>query len=80
MTEAEAMQTDAPTEDGGKDAAALHHPAPQAPVKPPRHTLCLPIPLDDKYVAQLVIPADLGRREMLRLRRVLWSLAVPWRP
>jgi len=50
-----------------------------APPVKPRTTLCLPIPLDDKYLAQLVIPADLGRREMLKLRRVLWSLAVPWK-
>jgi hypothetical protein len=79
MEQAQEPQTGGPTEDGGNEAADLHPPAPQPPAKPPRHTLCLPVPLDDKYLAQLVIPADLGRSEMLRLRRVLWSLAVPWR-
>ena len=77
--EHEERRVGGPTEDSGNDAAALHIPAPQPPAKPTRRTLVLPIPLEDGYMSQLLLPADLGRREMLRLRRLLWSLAVPWR-
>ena len=73
------LQSTAPAMDSGNEAADLHHPALQAVEKPPRRTLVLPIPLENKFIAQLLIPADMGRGEMLRLRRVLWTLAVPWR-
>jgi hypothetical protein len=48
-------------------------------VTAPRRTLVIPVPLEDRFVAQLVLPIDMSRDEMLRLRRILWSLAVPWR-
>ena len=45
----------------------------------PRQTLVFPIQLEDRFMAQLVLPMDMSRTEMLRLRRLLWTLAVPWR-
>ena len=45
----------------------------------PRKQLVYPVVLDDGYMAQLVLPYDLSKTEVLRLRRLLWSLAVPWR-
>lgn len=72
-------QSTAPAVDSGNEAADLHPPAPQAVEKPPRRTLVLPVPLEDKFLAQLVLPLDMSRAEMLRLRRLLWTLAVPWR-
>jgi len=72
-------QSTAPAMDGGNDAAALHIPAPQAVEKRPRRALAIPIPLEDRFLAQLVIPADMSRAEMLRLRRVIWTLAAPWK-
>ena len=77
--EHEERRVGGPTEDGGNDAVALHIPAPQPPTKPARKTMIMPVLLEDGYQAELVLPVDLGRREMLRLRRLLWSLAVPWR-
>lgn len=67
--------------DGGNEAATLHIPASQPPVTPPkpRVGLAIPIVLDDGWLAQVVIPRDMSRREMLRMRRLLWTLAVPWR-
>ena len=73
----EEKQSTAPTMDSGNEAEDLHTPAPQV-VEKPRQTLVLPVPLDRKYLAQLVIPADMSRAEMLRLRRLIWTLAVPW--
>ena len=63
--------------DGRNDAAALHDPAPQPPVKP-RRALGFPIPLGQKFLAHIIVPEDMSRAEMLKLRRVLWTLAVPW--
>jgi len=40
--------------------------------------LAIPVVLDDGWMAQVVVPRDMSRSEMLRLRRVLWTLAVPW--
>lgn len=67
--------------DGVNEAATLHIPASRPPVTPPkpRAGLAMPIVLDGGFLAQIVIPRDMSRREMLRMRRVLWTLAVPWR-
>jgi hypothetical protein len=70
-----------PPVDGGNEAAPLHTPAarPAATPPKPRPGLAIPVVLDDGWLAQVVIPRDMSRAEMLRLRRVLWTLAVPWR-
>lgn len=71
------MQTfESPATSGEKDGDQTTVPAPRAKVKP-RASLCLPIILDGGYMAQIIIPADMSRTEMLRMRRVIWTLAVP---
>jgi hypothetical protein len=67
--------------DGGNEAATLHIPAsrPAATPPTPRLGFAIPVVLDDGWLAQVVIPRDMSRAEMLRMRRVLWTLAVPWR-
>lgn len=62
----------------GKETADSGVPAPSRVV--PRSTLCLDIPLGGGYLAQIVIPRDLGRADMLRMRRILWTLATPGKP
>lgn len=43
-----------------------------------RTSIVLDVPLDsERYLAQLVLPRDLTRSEMLRLRRLLWTLVIP---
>lgn len=79
MDNQEAKQTGAPTEDGGNEAAALHTPAPQAPVKPPRRWAAYPLPLEDGFLAQVVLPLDLSAAEAARLQRFIAALVVPWR-
>ena len=49
----------------------------EAPVKPPRRTAVYPFPLDG-FMAQLVIPLDLGQAEAARLQAFIASLVVPW--
>jgi hypothetical protein len=44
-----------------------------------RRTLVYPIMLDDGYIGQLVIPADLSADECRRITEFLASLVVPWR-
>ena len=79
MDNQEATQTGAPHEDGGKDAAALHIPAPQAPVKTPRRCAAYPLPLEDGFLAQVVLPLDLRAAEAARLQQFMAALVVPWR-
>lgn len=72
-------QAGGPTEDGRKEAVALHEPAPQPPAKPPRRTIAYPVVMDDGYIAQVVIPFDLGAAECKRMTKLLEALVVPWR-
>ncbi len=69
------MTPDEQPKDGENEAAT---PRPATPPKP-RPGLAIPVLLDDDWLAQVVIPRDMSRSEMLRMRRVLWTLAVPWR-
>jgi hypothetical protein len=42
-----------------------------------RQTICYPIPLADGFLTQLVLPRNLTRAEVCKLRRVLWALQMP---
>lgn len=79
LRSSEGLGPEARAEDGGKDAAALHTPAPQAPVKPPRRWAAYPLPLADGFLAQVVLPLDLSATEAARLQQFIAALVVPWR-
>lgn len=54
-------------------------PAPQEQVKPPRRWAAYPLPLDDGFMAQVVLPLDLSPSEAKRLQQFIAALVVPWR-
>jgi hypothetical protein len=53
--------------------------APQAPVKPPRRWAAYPLPLEDGFMAQVVLPLDLSAAEAQRLQHFIAALVAPWR-
>lgn len=48
-------------------------------LKPPRRCAAFPVPLEDGFMAQLVIPLDLSANEASRLQELIATLVVPWR-
>lgn len=45
-----------------------------------RHSLALPIPLEGRYLAQLVVPIDITQAECDKLCAVLQTLVMPMPP
>jgi hypothetical protein len=66
-------------EGGGKNAVALHYLATQPPAKPLRRWAAYPLPLEDGFLAQVVLPLDLSPSEARRIQELIATLVVPWR-
>lgn len=56
-----------------------HQEATRTTVKPQRRCAVYPLPLEDGFVGQLVLPLDLSAAEAARLQQVISALVVPWR-
>ncbi len=57
----------------------MDHQEARTTVKPQRRCAVYPLPLEDGFMAQLVLPLDLSAAESARLQQVISALVVPWR-